>query len=149
MTRSLLGMFLVGSLLLGGCVEDRSLAGEWVADVEISETPGGTEEDDFAGELAKTLSESMELSVNLNKDGTYVEQVLFFEVSGKWKIRGDELVLMPREINGTKVVDVTDANARKNLGQEKVFEISQDRTSFLRSNPEGNYSEVFRRKPSN
>ena len=112
MYRLLLLVGLLAALIIAGCAENRSLAGEWVADIDIASEESGDNGEDFASDIAQMLTESMEISVTLDPDGTYSETVLFFEVSGRWSQKGDDLVLVPAEINGTKLSDVADEQAR-------------------------------------
>lgn len=120
------------------------MAGVWTGSVDVGEKKAGEEE--YAKDLVETLSESMQLTIELRDDGSYREQVLFYEVSGRWEKKGRNLVLTPETVNGAKVAEVADATLRDHVGAGKTFEIEAGGASFRRSQGEGGYSEVYRRK---
>lgn len=140
----LLPLVLVAStiLLISGCVKDRSLAGEWTGKVLIE----NQKSDDLAADIARALSDSMALSLNLKPDGSYEERVMFFGLEGSWAIEGNELVLTPNRFEGKALSEVKDQAIQEELLPAKRFVINREQGTFGRKSPAGDYQEEYTRK---
>lgn len=143
--RGFLLAVVAACLALPGCVQDRGLAGVWSGEVSIAAAQGSAE-DQFAGDIAQALSDSIELEFELREDGSYRERVLFFEVEGRWESKGGRLALKPEKVNGESLSALKDAKAREELGATKVFEVKEGGQALVRANEDGSYREVFTRK---
>ncbi len=142
MRRLFLGLVVV--VFLSGCAQDRSLAGRWTGKVSI-DTSGQSEADQFSGDIAKALSDSITMEFELKEDGSYREKVLFFEVEGRWQSKGGKLALNPEKVNGKDLSELADEKARSELGTPKVYEVKEGGQALVRRSPDGSYEEVFTR----
>ncbi len=135
-------MFSLVSIALVACVQDRSLAGDWVGKVKIQNPDG----DELSKEIETALSEAMSLSLSLKADGSYRERVMFFTVEGRWKIEDGSLKLQPEKVDSKPLDQIKDPGIKKEIVPAKEFEINKSTMTFGRKSPEGEYREEYRLK---
>lgn len=129
------------ALLLIGCAQNRALAGSWKGEIKLD----GDQSDAVSKEIARSLADTMSLNLELKSDGTYVEQVLFFSITGDWQETKGQLILQPKFLDKQPIDQVKDPELKRELLQTKAFTVDQNSGTFSRKSPSGDYQEIYKR----